>query len=187
MDHKARWLLDAGAHVIMVSPSFSSDFEGLSGIEKRERKFEVKDLEGVRLAISATGDPETNSVFCETCRKSGVLHCVTDEPEWCEFISATVIERGDLTVAISSGGTAPALTKRLRRELEEWLPRGFEEYLSFLRSGRDLAKERISDPELRSRVSTHLASRDGYEKFMRLDPDQQQAWLNELLTKAETS
>jgi len=181
---KTRGLVKAGAHVTVVSPRFVSGFDTVSGIERIERKFDVKDLAGMRLAISATGDPDGNKVFRDACHEHGVLYCVTDVPEQCEFIAASLVERGDLTVAISSAGAAPALAKRLRRELEEWLPEGFEEYVAFLRQARDLAKERIDDAKRRGRLAADLASRESQDRFLRLGPDERQAWLDELLSEA---
>lgn len=182
---KARWLLKAGAHVIAVSPSFVRDFDNLPELERIERMFHVEDLEGVRLAISATGDPECNAVFRDACEKNGVFYCVTDDPEQCEFFLPSAFERGDLTVAISTGGASPALSKRLRRELEGWLPEDFANYVAFLRRARDLSRARIADRQVRSRISNYLASRQGYEEYMSLDTDAREAWLERLLSEQD--
>jgi precorrin-2 dehydrogenase len=182
---KTRWLLEAGACVTVVSPEFVTGFGKLDDVKLIRRKFDEADLEGMRLAISATGDAAHDVAFRVACERRSVLYCITSAPEACEFISPSAFERGELTVAISSAGASPALAKRLRRELEEWLPEGFEDYVAFLRHVRDRTKEQVNDPKRRSRIAAYVASREGHEKYLSLDSNQRQVWLDELLSEEE--
>jgi len=97
---RAAALLDAGAVVTVIA-----------------RPYEDGDLAGAFLAVAATGDgAETTRIFAEAERE-GVLLNAVDEPAHCHFAVPAVLRRGDLVVAVSTGGRAPGYAGRLRDEL----------------------------------------------------------------------
>lgn len=100
------------------------------GIRVERRDFAESDLDGMFLAIAATSDPALNSRIAALCKERGVLCNVIDAPEEGSFIVPSSVVRGDLTIAISTGGHSPALTKTIRKDLQE---RFGEEYAQFLR------------------------------------------------------
>jgi precorrin-2 dehydrogenase/sirohydrochlorin ferrochelatase len=78
------------------------------------------------------------------CRKQGILCNVVDDPEECDFISPSHFNRGELTLAVSTGGASPALARKIRMDVEEFLGdryNGLLEILSRLRP-RILALDR---------------------------------------------
>jgi siroheme synthase-like protein len=97
---RAAALLDAGAAVTVIA-----------------RPHEDGDLAGAFLAVAATGDSaETGRIFAEAERE-GVLLNAVDDPAHCHFAVPAVLRRGDLAVAVSTGGRAPGYAGRVRDEL----------------------------------------------------------------------
>lgn len=178
---KARALRRSGASVVVVSPDFAPGFEDLSGITLRARSFEEGDLDGIFLAIAATNDADVNRTVSEACRSRGILCNVVDTPASSDFYDTATVVRGSIVVSVSTCGAAPALAKRLRGELEEWLPEEYTEYVAFLHEARDRAKQCVSAPGERSRIATELASREGWQRFAQMTESEREDWLTRLL------
>jgi precorrin-2 dehydrogenase/sirohydrochlorin ferrochelatase len=89
---------------------------------------------------------------------------VVDTPGLCNFIVPSVIKRGPLTIAISTSGVSPALSRSIRRELEKIYGPEFSEYLKALRDIRTEAIKVIRDPEKRGEFLKTVAS----EKMMKM-------------------
>ena len=129
---RIRSLLRAGARVRVVAPEGSAgvaSLEGAGRLEWRRRAFRRGDLRGVRVAFAATSDRKANRAVAEEAALRGVLVNAADDPAACDFTMPAVARRGTLSLAVSSGGTDPALAgrlgKRLARQLaaEAWAPR----------------------------------------------------------------
>jgi precorrin-2 dehydrogenase len=118
---KAAALLDAGGAVTVVSPTLAPALAELlrSGrIVHRRKRFEDPDLAGVFLALAATDDPAVNEAVAAACRQRGILVNAATRPEAGSFIVPSVVARGDLLIAVSTGGSSPALSRKVREELE---------------------------------------------------------------------
>jgi len=89
-------------------------------------------LEGCFLVIGATDDPEVNHQISLEAKRRGLLCNIVDRPRECNFILPSLVERGDLLIAISTSGQSPALAKKIRRHLEEEFPPVYESYLKLL-------------------------------------------------------
>lgn len=131
---KIRSLLDSGASrlAIIERGEPGAELRELAlrpGVSLVQRDFAESDLEGMFLVIAATSSPEVNRSVGEACRARGILCNVVDAPELGSFIVPSSVVRGDLTIAVSTGGQSPALTKRIRKDLQD---RFGEEYASFL-------------------------------------------------------
>lgn len=179
---KAKKLHEAGARLRVVAPAILDRFDRLEGVECRRRPFEEGDLEGMFMAVAATGDPEVNRLVAEACGPRGVLVNVVDAPELCQFVVPSMVQRGALTIALSTGGASPAFAVRLRQKLEDWLPESLSAYVSFLESARSSAKERIRDPEARGALAEYLASQEGYSRYQASSEEGRTEWLEELLS-----
>lgn len=116
-ERKAAQLLASGADVTLVSPDATPELERLAGegrVRLIRRAYAPGDLAGAWIAIAATDDPETQrKIRAESLREKTLLN-VADEPDLCGFIAPSVVERGPVAVAISTGGESPALARRLR-------------------------------------------------------------------------
>ncbi len=116
---KARALLRAGARVTAVSPEFAPRFPR---VRRLKRRFRAGDLRGAALAIAASDDPGANRAVHAACRRRGIPVNVVDVPELCTFIVPSVVRRGRVTIAVSTGGLSPSLARALRVWLESFLP-----------------------------------------------------------------
>jgi siroheme synthase-like protein len=119
---KTRALLEVNACVTVIAPELIEPLLNLvtdGRIKHHGRPYQPGDLAGAILAISATDDSAVNRQVWEEGRRSSVLVNVVDDVPLCDFIAPSVIRQGDLTVAISTSGKAPALAVRIRECLEE--------------------------------------------------------------------
>jgi precorrin-2 dehydrogenase / sirohydrochlorin ferrochelatase len=119
---KVEGLLAAGAQVMVISPILIPELQALvdSGvIQFAQRAYQDGDLEGAYLAIAATDDVSVNHAVWAEAMKRGCLVNVVDDPEHSTFILPAVVQRGEMSLAISTGGGSPALARRLRERLEE--------------------------------------------------------------------
>jgi siroheme synthase-like protein len=129
-ERKARTLLDCGAFPVVVSPVSNEGLRQLSDrgvIEVVEREYDPGDLAGARLVIAATADDRVNARVAEKANQLGILVNVVDSAELSDFILPSLVQRGDLTIAISTGGRSPALARKLRTVLEQALGQEYGE------------------------------------------------------------
>ena len=120
-ERKARALVECGARVTVVSPLVTTGLGALVAADRivhRARRFRRSDLRGCALAIAATGDSIVDAAVESTGRRRRVLVNVVDRPEQCDFILPSVLRRGELQIAVSTGGRSPALAREIRRRLE---------------------------------------------------------------------
>ncbi len=147
-ERKVLSLLPSGAKVTVISPELTECLEGLAGkaeIEHLKRPFSQGDLKGAWLVIAATDDSKVQEqVFLEAERR-GCFCNVVDRPERCSFIVPSVVKRGALTIAISTGGQSPGLARALRIELEKEFPREWALYVELVGMLRRLILESGSD------------------------------------------
>jgi len=113
----------------VISPDVTDAVAGLSkqkAIRVTARRYEDGDLDGFELAFVATDDPQVNAAVYREGRSRGVWVNSADDPARCDFILPSVLRRGDLTVAVSTGGTSPALARTVREELELYFTQEYE-------------------------------------------------------------
>ena len=134
-------------------------------IQVIEREYRPRDLEGARLVIAATDDQATNEAVWREAESLGCLANVVDDPAHCNFHAPATVRRGDLCIAVSTGGNSPALAKRLRRTLEAQFDDSYEPFLALLGELRPLVKERIVDPAIRLDTWEALLGSDILELF----------------------
>ena len=120
--HRAETLLDAGAHVVIVTDAPGSAVQeivhaGRAGLI--QRLAEPDDLDGAAVAMATQEDEADVAALWERADETGVLFSSSDDVEHCHFAMPAIISRGDLQVTISTSGRAPALSKRLRTLFEE--------------------------------------------------------------------
>lgn len=119
-EQKTRALLEAHAAVVVVAGHFT---EGLEELDRQERVRLVRrdyshgDLEGAFLAIAASDDRSRNAEIFAEAEEEGVLLNAVDDVPHCHFAAPSIIRRGDFLLTLSTGGKAPALAKKLRKEL----------------------------------------------------------------------
>ena len=119
-EEKVRRLLDCEADVAVISPEVAEGVRLLSEeglISWTQRQYRAGDLSDVFIAIAATDDNEVNRQIAAEAESRNVLLNVVDVTHLCTFIAPSVVRRGDVTVAVSTGGASPALARKFREEL----------------------------------------------------------------------
>jgi precorrin-2 dehydrogenase / sirohydrochlorin ferrochelatase len=153
---KVESLLEAGARVTVVSPRVSPPLESLIArglVTHIARDYERGDIRGCALAYAATDDPKLHRELAVEARALGIPINIADVPELCTFIAPAVVHRGELQIAISTGGASPAFAARLRRELEDQFGTEYALTLEVLRAARRrLHAEEIEPAERRRRL-----------------------------------
>src|SRR4029079_4065769 len=83
------------------------------------RPYARGDCEGAALVISATADCELSRSVFQDATTSGALVNTADQPALCDFFMPAVVRRGEIAIAISTGGTSPGLAAQLRRKISD--------------------------------------------------------------------
>jgi len=145
---KIRSLLQCGAKVKVVAPQILPDVESLA-CEPRltliRREFEEADLDGVFMVFCATDQDDVNAAIARLCEERGILVNVVDKPEVCTFIVPSVLRRGPLAIAVSTGGNSPLWARRVRELLESVITDEYGEFTEMLGAVRDLVKRAYPD------------------------------------------
>jgi len=162
-ERKALSLLEAGADVTVVSPLLSAKLTDLSisgKITHRQKIFEKEDIAGEFLVIAASGSPEVNISVARTCKERRVLVNVAVPPEESTFIVPSVVERGDLLIAISTSGASPGLSKRVRQELEKIYGPEYGLFLDKLAIIRKRVLNEVTNEQERCRIFQAILDSD---------------------------
>ena len=138
-------LLDSGAKIIVISPDATQGilaYAKRGDIEFNLRKYEVGDLQGAFLVIAATNDRVVNQEIFEEAEELGVLLNAVDDMPRCSFIAPSIVERGPVTIAISTGGASPALARKLRETLTGSHDLDWTDATSVLSKARQVIKDK---------------------------------------------
>lgn len=121
-ERKVKTLLKFKGAVSVVSPEATAGLKELAS-EKKVRyinkSYDSKFLNGAILAIAATDDRRVNSKVSKDCFEKGILVNVVDSPKECAFITPAIVKKGFVTIAISTGGRSPGLSRALRIAVEK--------------------------------------------------------------------
>lgn len=166
---KARWLAAHACQIEVVAVDFLPGFldAPLCHIRCSQRAYQPgSDLTGYLLAVAATDDHATNQAVADDADRARIPVNVVDDPARCTAIIPATVVRGDLRIAVHTGGGAPSLARRLREELEvqfgPWYANYLEELAEIreqLRSSTPSEPERqrllagLTDPTLRERCA----------------------------------
>jgi uroporphyrin-III C-methyltransferase / precorrin-2 dehydrogenase / sirohydrochlorin ferrochelatase len=122
---KAEWLLRAGGRLTIVAPELLAELEGRvrdGSLTHLRQPFAASQLTGAALVVAASDSAEVNAAVSQAARTLGIPVNVVDCAELSTFIFPAIIDRSPVVVAVSSGGTAPVLARRVRAEIETLLP-----------------------------------------------------------------
>ncbi len=183
-ERKVEDLLLAGAKVTLVSREATPVLEAMAGqgliIFLRE-EFTPEHLGGMVLAIAATNDLTTNQSVSAAAQARGLPVNIVDQPALCSFVVPATIRRGDLTLAIGTGGRSPALAKKLRRDLEKVYGPEYGPYLELLGAIREKVLACRRDHPDNLHLFTRIVSSPLFDLLNSRDLAGLQALLAELL------
>ncbi len=121
-ESKVAGCLEARAVVRVIAPEVTAGLAARAtegALVWLRREYQAGDLAGVFLAYAVTRDPALIARLRAEGDRERVLLNVLDVPEACTFFAPAIVDRGDLRIAVGTGGASPALAGRLRRQLEE--------------------------------------------------------------------
>lgn len=114
------------ARVTVISKTFVPDIHILAGeyegVKIIQKAFDENDLDNADIVIAATNDNELNKYIRQSAHDRKLLINVADKPELCDFYLGSIVQKGDLKIAISTNGKSPTVAKRLKEVLNEGLP-----------------------------------------------------------------
>lgn len=148
-ERKVKGLLQAGTEVTIISPDLTSHLAGLVGqgrVRHIARRYQDGDLDGQALALVATDDPEVDAAVHREGQERGIWVNAADDPAHCDFILPSVLRRGELVVAVATGGSSPALSRAIREELEAYITEDYAALTEIVAEVRQKLKERSLTP-----------------------------------------
>jgi len=159
-ERKVERLLAAGADVTVIAPELTprlARWAEVDLIEHEATAYDEDSLEGAFLVIGATDDEAVNAQVRSDCDEHHALCNIVDDPEKCSFTLPALVERGELVIAVSTGGLSPAVAKRVRLELEKAYGQEYADFVALMGAVRD-----------RLLYSGNGATEGAREKFERL-------------------
>ena len=160
---KVETLLKFGASIRIVSRKLTNKLKGL--VESKEihhigEEFRDEHLDGAFLVIAATDDERLNHKVSESAQKRHLLINAVDQPSECNFIVPSIVNRGDLLIAISTSGKSPALAKKLRKELEVQFGGEYETFLTLMGCLREEILSMGLSQDEKSRIFNEIVDSD---------------------------
>ncbi|MDH5718143.1 MAG: bifunctional precorrin-2 dehydrogenase/sirohydrochlorin ferrochelatase [Spirochaetia bacterium] len=146
---KIKNLLPFDAAITVISPEFTDELIQLAVKEKKVKlqkgKVEDIDFKDFDLIISAVNNKKINASCVKKGRKLKIWVNSVDDPENCDFITASVIKRKNVVIAVSSGGFLPGLSKILRKIIDAYLPENHFQYFTKIFQLRSKLKKKIKN------------------------------------------
>ncbi len=159
---KALGLARSGARVRVVSPCVTQKLKAAQGedLHLEARPYDPSDLDGVYMVFAATDNQELNRQIREDARLANILCNCSDGRDKGDFILPSVMTQGDLVCAVSTCGASPALSKKIRRDLELVFGPEYKTLLTLMANVRQKMLAAGHDPEGHKKILTCLVERD---------------------------
>jgi siroheme synthase-like protein len=181
---KVQALVDASAEVVYVNPCAEPAIEALAAaglIHWEKRGFLPSDLRDLFLVIS---DLEDNSEVFRLAEEQNVLCNCVDDPEYCRFSFGSIHRRGELTIAISTNGWAPAVAVRLKEKLQREIGPEYTDFLELLKSVRPEITASIADFGKRRELWYRIVDSEALAMLARGQKDAAAALVREMIVAA---
>jgi precorrin-2 dehydrogenase len=183
-ERKVESLLETEASINVISPEVTSRLEALakSGqIQLQRRPYAAGDCAGAALVFSATDDASVSQAVFDEATATGALINTADKPALCDFIMPAVVRRGDIAVAVSTGGTSPGLAAQLRDRIATLIGPEYAQLAELLAKVRPEIQRRISDEEQRKALHYRILNSDIIERLRLNDHEGAERRLREII------
>lgn len=187
---KVEGLLPYNVSVTIVAPALTDALRALADAGRcawRAKTYDAADLHGADIVFVATDDEDVNARAYRDASGAHLMVNVADRPELCTFFLPSVLRRGKLSIAVSTEGASPLTARRLRRELEERIPAGFETYLDLLAAWRPRAIAALPDEPARLRFWQQATDGRVQRLVQAADEEAAERLLEELLEAERTA
>ena len=185
---KAVTLERCGAMVKVISEGFSTLFETLKtkGICLEKKAYEQKDVTGMFLVFAATNNARLNRQIKADASGFNLLCNVADAPDQSDFILPSIVDKGDLVVAVSTSGSSPAMAKKIRQDLSAYLGSGYDRTLTVMKNIRKKLLSSGHDPEDHKKMFHSLIDKGIVEQIRAKDETKVNLLLWDVLGKEYT-
>ena len=153
---KIEKMLPYGPRLTVVSPDFHQRLATLSGLTLICQTFSEELLEGKEFVIAATDDSDLNHKISDLCRQRRIPVNVVDDKAYCTFLFPALVQQGDLSIGISTGGASPSAAIYLKKQISALIPENMEELLAYLEAQRETVKSAFPAESLRGAVFKQL-------------------------------
>ena len=143
-------LLEHGAIVRIVSPHVLPELKTLVDSVRcfwEQKEYSPDDIQDASLVFSCTEKEDVNAQVSNNAKEKFRLINVVDDPEKCTFIVPSILERGDLTIAVSTSGSSPIVARQIRADLEKQYGEEIKVYLALLKSWRKPVKQNLTQEQ----------------------------------------
>ena len=185
---KATLLLRAGADLNIVAPVMSDELHKLCldrDCTITIREFEEADINNAILVVAATEDLKINERVSVIASKLNIPVNVVDQPHLCSFIMPSIVDRSPIVIAISSGGSSPILTRKLKELNETMIPGRIDKLAELLGSFRGRVKNEIDDFSERIRFWENVLDSEIPELVYNGQDDEARSALDNCLTNPQ--
>ncbi len=186
-ERKIYSLLDCGAKISLISKMLNRNINKMveeNKITYLGARFEPKYLDNAFLVIAATDDPALNTQIASEAKKRGILVNAVDQPADCTFIVPSVVKRGDLIISISTSGKSPALSKKLRKSLENQFGSEYEKFLELMGQIRVLVLSMGREQKENSKIFNQIVNSDMLEAIKTGNLEKARSILRDILPEA---
>ena len=177
-------LIEYGASITVVSININEDikvFVDKGVINYIVDRYDKVYIEDAYIVIACTNDTKINNQVFKDCSQKKILVNVVDDLKNCSFIVPSKIRRGDLTIAISTNGKSPMLSRSIREELEEKYDEDYEAFVNILGDMRKEVIEKIKDPSKKKEFFNTIIKEDYLKKLKLFGEDIVRKEINEYL------
>jgi precorrin-2 dehydrogenase/sirohydrochlorin ferrochelatase len=177
-------LLGTGASITVISPVVTSRLESLAEenrIQVHRRVYTSGDCKHAALVFSATDDADVSAAVFEEAARAGALVNTADQPGLCDFIMPAVVRRGDITIAISTGGTSPGLAGQLRQKIGSIIGPEYAKFAQLLSQAREEIRRRVPEAEQRKALHYRMLNSDIIDCLKRNDSAGAERRLKEII------
>ena len=154
--------------ITLVATHISDEIKQLKGdngnITLHERSFKEDDLSGIELVIVAVNNKQTSIEIKVLAQERGLLTNVADTPEQCDFYLGSIVQKGQIKIAISTNGKSPTLAKRIRETFEESFPENINESVESLTELRKYLSGNFSDKVNQLNEITSVLAKEGIKE-----------------------
>ena len=158
-ERKVTMLLKFNATVRLISPKITANLSKLSKsgrISVLERDYRNGDLNGATLIFAATNRKMINNKIKKEAEARGIPVNVVDDPGLCDFIVPSIVQKAPITIAISTSGSLPSLSKKLRKEISKCMTKEYIKYGRIMAEFREHLIKTVEDKKLRKKIMSRI-------------------------------
>jgi len=130
-----------GGKIKIVATQISDEIKelvaGRNNIQLIERAYQSADVDDADIVIAAVNDVTVSAAVSKDAKAKGKLINAADKPDLCDFYLGSIVQKGNLKIAISTNGKSPTIAKRVKEVLNETLPNEIDELLLNMQSIRN--------------------------------------------------